>query len=224
MTVPMDPPRAPRRPTVLRHEDRERGDEDDTTQRPGARLAFDANGTAHVPGKRVQRLPAAAARQEGRHRHLRGGSRQVGAPAQARANGLFGGERIGEPLPGERVEQEGAKAPDHLGIANGTRRHPRRCRDPGPTATFAPRDAGRDDGPAPLRTEPAIEAELFGTKGARRQVGGGIQIVGAEPKGRAENDLVQYCRAGIHEELAAACGCGDTADVAGIDLTNRDAG
>jgi len=78
-------------------------------------------------------------------------------------------------------------------------------------------DAGADEGGAVFLTETAVKTELLGFEGVAAEIGGHVEVVGAQAEGGAEDGFVEGGGGGVDQQVAAAGGADDGPQVAGVD-------
>ena len=85
-------------------------------------------------------------------------------------------------------------------------------------------DARQDHRGAIFFLESFLKTKLLGLEGIAGQVRGHVEIVRAEMEGRAQDDLVEHGRRGVHQQVAAARRAHDGAHIPRVDDINGDRG
>src|SRR5947209_16148424 len=84
------------------------------------------------------------------------------------------------------------------------------------------RDSGRYDSRAVLLLEALVEIKLLRLEWLLCQPRCQVYIMGAQSQRRAQDDLVEYSRPGIHQQVVAPCRADNRPQIPGVDLLHRD--
>src|SRR3989441_1870453 len=84
------------------------------------------------------------------------------------------------------------------------------------------RDPGRDDSRAVLLLEALVEIKLLRLEWLLCQPRCQVYIMRAQSQRRAQDDLVEYSRPGIHQQGVAPCRANNGPQIPGVDLLHRD--